>query len=158
MHDKRNGHPDLDGPIDRALGSARLAGLPSLVEVAEALSGTRSRVGSSSTQPPHLTDIERGCFDCPTRAGKVITHNMISKGRNWRVADFGDTIGEGAHGPIADLYGENLTERNKWRITHLAAAGCCSPRDSDEALGGKFSQVMGLARKLRAEQYLQARE
>ena len=156
MHDRFNKHPDLAGSVDRALEGARKTGLPTLIEEAESFVESRSRVGNSLGC--RNTDVDHVYFDCPIRSGKVILSNMVLKGHNWKVIDFGDSIPEELGVPIGDLYGKSLTERNKCLIIHLAAAGCCTLGDTDGVIEGKFSRVMSLAREIRVEQFEQAKE
>ena len=143
--------------LNRAIDTAINCGLPTWKEEDECFVASRSRVGNSIREVTP-SDSEHVVFDCPRKLGKIVIGSVIARGHTWRVVDFGDTIPEVVGGPIGDLYGRSLTERNKCLLIHLASAGLCTIGDTDESLGNKFLEVMSVARNLRVDQYRQAQE
>ena len=53
--------------------------------------------------------------------GKVTVSNVTITSRQWAILDYGDTIPGTKDGPINDVFGEVITERNQCLAIHLAA-------------------------------------
>ena len=110
MRDRFNGNNDTEISIDKAVDSAILLGLPSLGDEAIDFAQSRSRVGKT-IDFDHRDDLDRVYFSCPVKVGKVSAPNMVLNGRNWREADFGDTIHEVDSDPVWGLYGKRVAEK-----------------------------------------------
>ena len=119
LQDVLHGMNDVSSPIKNGLAVAVGLGLPALQEEAVTLMGNKFRPGKCNDVSSD--DKWNVRFGEVAQNDKVVNTAAVILGRKWHILDFGDAIPGTREGPINDVLGEIISERNQCLATHLAA-------------------------------------